>query len=111
MRLVGSSQSTCPGVVRSLLEPKRIVASQKLRALPVRSILERASSASDRSRSCNFTSRVSGTKSSAGFFLFVPGDYDKDVIGQSGLQLLASRDVTSNMAEVAEKRRPSPDRR
>jgi hypothetical protein len=43
-------------------------------------------------------------RSSAGFFLFVPKDYDKDVIAQSGLRLLVCRDDTANMAAVAEKR-------
>lgn len=49
--------------------------------------------------------------SSAGFFLFVPEDYDKDVIAQSGLRLLVCRDVTSNMAEVAAKRRAAREAR
>jgi 2-polyprenyl-3-methyl-5-hydroxy-6-metoxy-1,4-benzoquinol methylase len=57
------------------------------------------------------TSEEIAVRSSAGFFLFVPRDYDKDVIGQSGLQLLASRDVTLNMAEVAEKRRAAREKR
>jgi 2-polyprenyl-3-methyl-5-hydroxy-6-metoxy-1,4-benzoquinol methylase len=50
-------------------------------------------------------------RSSAGFMLFVPKDYDKDVIAQSGLRLLVSRDVTSNMAEVAAKRRAAREKR
>ena len=57
------------------------------------------------------TSEEIAVRSSAGFFLFVPRDYDKEVIGQSGLQLLASRDVSSNMAEVAEKRRAAREKR
>jgi len=57
------------------------------------------------------TSEEIAVRSSAGFFLFVPRDYDKEVIGQSGLQLLASKDVSSNMAEVAEKRRAAREKR
>ena len=57
------------------------------------------------------TSEEIAVRSSAGFFLFVPRDYDKDVIGHSGLRLLASRDVTSNMAEVAERRRAAREKR
>lgn len=50
-------------------------------------------------------------RSSAGFFLFVPRDYDEAVIAQSGLRLLVCRDVTGNMAEVAERRRAARDAR
>lgn len=50
-------------------------------------------------------------RSSAGFFLFVPADYDKDVIAQAGLRLLVCRDVTANMAAVAEKRRAARESR
>jgi 2-polyprenyl-3-methyl-5-hydroxy-6-metoxy-1,4-benzoquinol methylase len=50
-------------------------------------------------------------RSSAGFFLFVPKDYDKDVIAQSGLRSLVRKDVTSNMAEVAERRRAAREKR
>jgi ubiquinone/menaquinone biosynthesis C-methylase UbiE len=50
-------------------------------------------------------------RSSAGFMLFVPKDYDKEVIAQSGLRLLESRDVTANIAEVAEKRRVAREKR
>lgn len=57
------------------------------------------------------TSEEIAVRSSAGFFLFVPRDYDKDVIGHSGLRLLASRDVTSNMAEVAERRCAAREKR
>ena len=42
---------------------------------------------------------------SSGFGLFVPNGYDTDVIAQSGLRLMVQKDVTANMAEVAEKRR------
>jgi hypothetical protein len=44
-------------------------------------------------------------RSSAGVYLFVPHGYDERVISQCGLQLLASEDVTANMAKVAEARR------
>jgi cyclopropane fatty-acyl-phospholipid synthase-like methyltransferase len=44
-------------------------------------------------------------RSSAGFYLFVPYGYDERVIAQAGLHLLACRDVTANMAKVAEARR------
>jgi SAM-dependent methyltransferase len=44
-------------------------------------------------------------RSSAGFYLFVPHGYDGRVIAQSGLHLLMSEDVTTNMANIAEARR------
>jgi cyclopropane fatty-acyl-phospholipid synthase-like methyltransferase len=44
-------------------------------------------------------------RSSAGFYLLVPLDYDKGVIAQCGLQLQLCKDVTANMAKVAEARR------
>jgi 2-polyprenyl-3-methyl-5-hydroxy-6-metoxy-1,4-benzoquinol methylase len=50
-------------------------------------------------------------RSSAGFFLFVPKDYDKDVVAQSGLRLLMCKDVTANIAAVAEKRRAARESR
>ena len=43
-------------------------------------------------------------RSSAGFNLFVPPDYDERIIGQCGLQLLLRKDLTANMAEVAKRR-------
>jgi len=43
-------------------------------------------------------------RSSIGFFLFVPPDYDERVISQSGLRLLVREDVTPNMASIAERR-------
>ncbi len=57
------------------------------------------------------TNEEIAVRSSAGFFLFVPKDYDKEVIAQSGLRLLVCRDVTGNMAEVAEKRRAARESR
>ena len=44
-------------------------------------------------------------RSSIGFFLFVPPDYDERVLEQCGLWLLACKDLTANMAELAERRR------
>ena len=44
------------------------------------------------------------TRSSIGFFLFVPPGYDQGVVKSSGLRLRRSEDVTANMAEVAERR-------
>jgi SAM-dependent methyltransferase len=44
-------------------------------------------------------------RSSIGFFLFVPRDYDERVISQCGLRLLVCEDVTASMAEIAERRR------
>jgi hypothetical protein len=43
--------------------------------------------------------------------LFVPDGYDREVIAQSGLRLLVSRNLTTNVAEVAEKRRAARERR
>jgi len=44
------------------------------------------------------------TRSSAGFYLFVPPGYDELNIALCGLRLLVMESVTSNMAEVAERR-------
>jgi len=43
-------------------------------------------------------------RSWAGFNLFVPPDYNERIIEQCGLQLLVRKDLTANMAEVAERR-------
>jgi hypothetical protein len=43
-------------------------------------------------------------RSSIGFFLFAPRDYDERVISQCDLRLLVSEDVTANMASIAERR-------
>jgi 2-polyprenyl-3-methyl-5-hydroxy-6-metoxy-1,4-benzoquinol methylase len=51
------------------------------------------------------TSEEIAVRGSGGFLLFVPENYDTDVIAQSGLGLLVRRDVTANIAEVAERRR------
>lgn len=57
------------------------------------------------------TSEEIAVRSSIGFLLFVPKDYDKDLIVHSGLQLLVCRDVTANVAEVAAKRRVAREKR
>jgi SAM-dependent methyltransferase len=50
------------------------------------------------------TNHEIAVRGSIGFFLFVPLDYDRTVIGQCGLRLLVCEDVTANMAEMAERR-------
>jgi SAM-dependent methyltransferase len=50
-------------------------------------------------------------RSSIGFFLFVPRGYDERLIADCGLRLLVSEDVSSNMAEIAERRCASRARR
>jgi 2-polyprenyl-3-methyl-5-hydroxy-6-metoxy-1,4-benzoquinol methylase len=50
-------------------------------------------------------------RSSIGFFLFVPPDYDERVLTQCGMRLLVRRDVTANMAELAERRRAARESR
>jgi len=59
------------------------------------------------------TTEEIAVRGSAGFMLFVPKDYDKEVIARSGLRLLECEDVTANVAEVAEKapRRPRKKKR
>jgi len=44
-------------------------------------------------------------RSSAGFFLFVPAEYDRQVLADCGLRLLVSDDVTGNTARIAQNRR------
>jgi SAM-dependent methyltransferase len=44
-------------------------------------------------------------RSSAGLYLFVPYGYDEGIIAKCGLRLLVCKDVTANMAKVAEARR------
>jgi SAM-dependent methyltransferase len=44
------------------------------------------------------------TRSSAGFYLFVPLGYDDRIISQCALELLLRKDVTANMAKIAEAR-------
>jgi SAM-dependent methyltransferase len=51
------------------------------------------------------------TRSSAGFYLFVPLGYDERIISQCGLELLVGEDVTTNMAKVAEARHTARESR
>jgi ribosomal protein L9 len=44
-------------------------------------------------------------RSSAGFYLFVPPGYDEQLLIQCGLRVVVTKDVTRNMAEIAERRR------
>jgi len=57
------------------------------------------------------TNEELATRSSVGFLLFVPEGYDKEVIAQSGLRLFVRKNLTTNMAEVAEKRRAAREKR
>jgi SAM-dependent methyltransferase len=43
-------------------------------------------------------------RSSAGFFLFVPADYDRRVLEECGMRLLVCEDVTENMTQMARRR-------
>jgi SAM-dependent methyltransferase len=43
-------------------------------------------------------------RSAIGFFLFVPADYDADVIASCGLRLIATEDTTPHMADIAGRR-------
>jgi 2-polyprenyl-3-methyl-5-hydroxy-6-metoxy-1,4-benzoquinol methylase len=44
-------------------------------------------------------------RSAAGFYLFVPRDYNGSVLAQCGLHLVVCEDVTSNVAKIAKARR------
>jgi cyclopropane fatty-acyl-phospholipid synthase-like methyltransferase len=44
-------------------------------------------------------------RSYSGFYLFVPNGYDERIIAECGLRLVACEDRTSNMAEIAERRK------
>jgi SAM-dependent methyltransferase len=50
------------------------------------------------------TNAEAAVRTSAGFYLFVPYGYDEGVIAQCGLRLLVSKDMTANMATVAQAR-------
>lgn len=50
-------------------------------------------------------------RSLSGFYLFVPCGYDERIIAQCGLQLVACEDRTSNMAEIAERRKNARESR
>jgi 2-polyprenyl-3-methyl-5-hydroxy-6-metoxy-1,4-benzoquinol methylase len=51
------------------------------------------------------------TRSSTGFYLFVPPDYDASVLAQCGLRVILSENRTGNMADVAERRRAARESR
>jgi hypothetical protein len=57
------------------------------------------------------TNEEIAVRSSVGFMLFVPKGYDEEVIAQSGLRLLVSRDVTASVAAIPEKRRAAREAR
>jgi len=44
-------------------------------------------------------------RGSAGYYLFVPREYDEDIMTQCGLRLVVSENITRNMAEIAERRK------
>lgn len=50
-------------------------------------------------------------RSLSGFYLFVPCGYDERIIAQCGLRLVACEDRTSNMAEIAERRKNARESR
>ncbi len=50
-------------------------------------------------------------RSLSGFLLFVPCGYDERIIAECGLRLVACEDRTSNMAEVAERRKNARESR
>ena len=50
------------------------------------------------------TSEEIRLRSSIGFFLFVPVDYDEQVIAGCGLRLVSKADTTAHMAEIAARR-------
>ena len=50
-------------------------------------------------------------RSVSGFYLFAPSGYDERVIAQCGLRIVACEDRTSNMAEIAERRKNARESR
>jgi 2-polyprenyl-3-methyl-5-hydroxy-6-metoxy-1,4-benzoquinol methylase len=50
-------------------------------------------------------------RSSIGFFLFVPREYDVRILSECGFRLIVCKDVTANMAGVAERRRAAREAR
>jgi len=50
-------------------------------------------------------------RSSIGFFLFVPADYDESVLAKCDLRVRVKEDVTDNMASIAERRRLAREKR
>jgi len=57
------------------------------------------------------TSEEIAVRSSVGFLVFVPKDYDQDLITRSGLRLLVCKDVTASVTQVAAKRRAAREAR
>jgi hypothetical protein len=57
------------------------------------------------------TNEEIAVRSSAGFYLFVPPDYDQRVLEQCGLRLMRSENRSLNMAEIAERRRKARESR
>ncbi len=57
------------------------------------------------------TNEEIAVRSSVGFFLFVPKECDGEAIAQAGLRLLVCKDVTANIATVAEKRHAARESR
>ena len=50
-------------------------------------------------------------RSSPGFYIFVPCGYDEKIIAQCGLRLLVCENRTSNMAQIAERRKNARESR
>lgn len=50
-------------------------------------------------------------RSSSGFYLFVPRGYDERIIAECGLRVVACEDRTSNMAEIAGRRKNARESR
>jgi ubiquinone/menaquinone biosynthesis C-methylase UbiE len=57
------------------------------------------------------TSAEISIRTSAGFYLLVPEGYDEQCLRECGLRLVATENVTRNMAEIAEKRRAARKKR
>jgi 2-polyprenyl-3-methyl-5-hydroxy-6-metoxy-1,4-benzoquinol methylase len=57
------------------------------------------------------TNEEIAVRSSAGFYLFVPPDYDQRILEECGLRLMSSENRTLNMAEIAERRRKARESR
>ena len=51
------------------------------------------------------TAEEIATRSSIGFFLFVPQGVDEEAISEAGLRMILHKDVTENVAVIAERRR------
>jgi len=57
------------------------------------------------------TSAEVAVRSLSGFLLFVPCGYDERIMGQCSLRVIASEDRTSNMAEIAQRRKNARESR